>query len=811
MVSIDRIVLQGFKSFKRKTVLQFPPGFSVITGPNGSGKTNISDAIAFVIGRASPRLLRAKKATELIFHGSKNKGPAEYAKVSLFFDNTSHTLPFDEPIVSVSRRLNRAGVSTYRLNGRIATRQQILDVLAQVGLRPDSHNIIQQGDVNRIVEMDAVQRRGIIDSVAGISEYDEKKEMAEKEMAEIERKIREAELLMGEKQAMVDKLRAERQAALTWQQLQKDLKQIRAAIIRKEHNQIDSELSEIRTKLAEKERLSEQLANEIAKLDEQLRVEESRLEQLSRDVVAASTRLQIDRQIDRLSAEIELKRAKIESNKREAERLRALMTRFGLTERSAAFEAVADFKGVYGTVSKLLSVPEKYRIAFDVALGGHLGDIVVENLDTAVACIQRLRERRIGQARFLPISHLRITPRTALPKGSLGWLADVIRAEPKYRPVVEWLGGRTAVMPDIHTAKAAAKAEIRLVTLEGDLFEVSGSVSGGFYQRRAGRLDFSAQIAKLEEENRELEELIRAAQTELSSLKEKQRKLGSVRIEADKSRLDEKLKRLRAERLAVYEKRLNLQQEIGKLNIQKARLEAKAESLNLQLEETGAEKDNEFMALPVQVLKQKEKATLEQLESLGAVNLKAIDDFELIFKEFDAFKQKLDRIVAERQAVEQTIAQIEAKRLETFTTTLNDIARHFRDVYRELTGGQAELELEKAGDLTSGLLIKASPPGKKLLNIDAMSAGEKTLTAFAFLFAIQRHKPAPFYMLDEADATLDKTNSKRVAELIKKQSKLAQFIVISHNDTIVREADQIYGVTMEDGESKVLAIKLPEN
>ncbi len=132
-------------------------------------------------------------------------------------------------------------------------------------------------------------------------------------------------------------------------------------------------------------------------------------------------------------------------------------------------------------------------------------------------------------------------------------------------------------------------------------------------------------------------------------------------------------------------------------------------------------------------------------------------------------------------------------------------------MYRELTGGQAELELEKAGDLTSGLLIKASPPGKKLLNIDAMSAGEKTLTAFAFLFAIQRHKPAPFYMLDEADATLDKTNSKRVAELIKKQSKLAQFIVISHNDTIVREADQIYGVTMEDGESKVLAIKLPEN
>jgi len=91
-----------------------------------------------------------------------------------------------------------------------------------------------------------------------------------------------------------------------------------------------------------------------------------------------------------------------------------------------------------------------------------------------------------------------------------------------------------------------------------------------------------------------------------------------------------------------------------------------------------------------------------------------------------------------------------------------------------------------------------------------MSGGEKTLTAFAFLFAIQRHKPTPFYILDEADAALDKVNSVRVANLIKKQSKLAQFIVISHNDHIVREADQIYGISMEDGESKVIGIELPK-
>jgi chromosome segregation protein len=93
--------------------------------------------------------------------------------------------------------------------------------------------------------------------------------------------------------------------------------------------------------------------------------------------------------------------------------------------------------------------------------------------------------------------------------------------------------------------------------------------------------------------------------------------------------------------------------------------------------------------------------------------------------------------------------------------------------------------------------------------MDSMSGGEKTLTAFAFLFAIQRHKPTPFYILDEADATLDKENTRRVVGMLKKQSKHAQFIVISHNDTMIRGADQIYGVSMENGESKIFAIELP--
>jgi chromosome segregation protein len=127
-----------------------------------------------------------------------------------------------------------------------------------------------------------------------------------------------------------------------------------------------------------------------------------------------------------------------------------------------------------------------------------------------------------------------------------------------------------------------------------------------------------------------------------------------------------------------------------------------------------------------------------------------------------------------------------------------------------MIGGTASLTLENPNDLESGLLIRASPRGKTLLNIDAMSGGEKALTALAFLFAVQKYKPTPFYILDEVDAALDKENSKIVAELIKGLTKGNQFIVITHNDTTIKYGDTVFGCTMVEGESKIIGLEMPK-
>ena len=137
-------------------------------------------------------------------------------------------------------------------------------------------------------------------------------------------------------------------------------------------------------------------------------------------------------------------------------------------------------------------------------------------------------------------------------------------------------------------------------------------------------------------------------------------------------------------------------------------------------------------------------------------------------------------------------------------------------------GGEVEaahelLEIEEAGlsleidlDPVGALDIEARPGGKKMISLRSMSGGEKTLTTLAFIFAVQEFQPSPFYIMDEVDAALDKENSERLGMLISEYSKTSQFIIISHNDSVISQGDNIFGVHMNElGESRVVSIKLP--
>jgi len=256
----------------------------------------------------------------------------------------------------------------------------------------------------------------------------------------------------------------------------------------------------------------------------------------------------------------------------------------------------------------------------------------------------------------------------------------------------------------------------------------------------------------------------------------------------------------------LQERKINTEIEINRLEIEKTKIETEIESLKKELEAyAGIETIDEDLNTLENFIRKTEK----ELKSLEPVNFKAVEEFEKFKKEFEELKAKYEKVLEEKKAVLKMIEEIEAKRREVFYAALEKVSKAFNDVYNKLTGGHASLQLEDPDNIESGLIIQANPPGKRLVNIDLMSGGEKVLTALAFLFALQKCNPSPFYVFDEVDAALDKTNTQKVAEWIKKMSKESQFIVITHNDITIKHADRIYGVTMHEGESKIVAIELP--
>ena len=220
MVRIEKLSMQGFKSFANKTALPFPSGFNVICGANGSGKSNIVDALCFVLGIRSAKTIRADKLEHLIFNGGKKRASAKYGIVNLYLNNEDGAIPGEEPLIKITRKINKNGVSVYKLNGRTVNRRKIVDVLANAGIYADGHNIIMQGDITNLIEMTPLERKEIIDEVSGIAEFEDKKTKAENELAKVDTKLKEAQIILNEREKALKKLEREQKLAREYKTLE---------------------------------------------------------------------------------------------------------------------------------------------------------------------------------------------------------------------------------------------------------------------------------------------------------------------------------------------------------------------------------------------------------------------------------------------------------------------------------------------------------------------------------------------------------------------------------------------------------------
>ncbi len=331
---------------------------------------------------------------------------------------------------------------------------------------------------------------------------------------------------------------------------------------------------------------------------------------------------------------------------------------------------------------------------------------------------------------------------------------------------IEDLQGR---IESAQETKADARDEI--TALEAEIEEREAELA----EKRAAVEELEAELAALKADREDLQATLRAAKTERDGKRDE--------VDRIESRLDS--------------------------------LQETAERLSWEVDELEAEVgdyDPEEIPGHEEVQSAIDRLT-EEMEALEPVNMLAIDEYDEVESELDDLQERRDVLVDERDAIEERIDRFDRQKKETFMSAFDAINANFTDIFERLSDGTGELHLEDPEDpFDGGLTMKAQPGDKPIQRLAAMSGGEKSLTALAFIFAIQRHNPAPFYALDEIDAFLDAANAERVGEMVDDLSAEAQFVVVSHRSALLERSERAIGVTMQgDNVSAVTGIQVGES
>ena len=323
MTKINKMVMHGFKSFARRTEMVFEDKFNCVLGPNGSGKSNVLDSLCFVLGKGSAKGLRAEKSSNLIYNGGKTKKASKFGSVSIYFDNKDREFPVDTDEVAITRIIKSSGQSVYKINEENKTRQQVLELLSAANIDPDGYNIILQGDIVRIVEMSPTERRKIIEEIAGISVYEDKKQKTLAELNKVESKLSEADIILKERETNLKELKKERDQALKFKNLKSKVESNKASYVK---IQIDKKESE----KANYDKLEKELNENISKLQQEIneykehnKKLQEEIDKINKEVEQRGEKDQVElhKEIENLRVKIGTDESRLQTIKNEIEKI----------------------------------------------------------------------------------------------------------------------------------------------------------------------------------------------------------------------------------------------------------------------------------------------------------------------------------------------------------------------------------------------------------------------------------------------------------------------------------------------------------
>ncbi|MDZ7340930.1 MAG: chromosome segregation protein SMC [candidate division KSB1 bacterium] len=311
---LEKLKIFGFKSFAKPATFEFMPGITSIVGPNGCGKSNVVDAIRWVLGEQRAGTLRSDRMENVIFNGSKTQKPMGMAEVSLVIQNTRNVLPITYSEVVITRRLFRSGESQYLLNNTACRLKDITDLLMDTGLAPDAYSVIELSMVESILNGKPEDRRRLFEEAVGITKYKQRRKLTLKKLEATEQDMLRLSDIIGEVRSKVNSLQRQVRRAQRYQELAKNLRDLEIQMATQRYSQIYEELIPIGQQFEEFSRQRESLTSQISFKEaesEALQANLLQLEQQHRDLQQQLN--QITTTLHKREEEILLQRERLKS------------------------------------------------------------------------------------------------------------------------------------------------------------------------------------------------------------------------------------------------------------------------------------------------------------------------------------------------------------------------------------------------------------------------------------------------------------------------------------------------------------------
>src|SRR3989344_3079581 len=318
---LKKLELSGFKSFARSTVLEFPARIVGVVGPNGSGKSNIKESIQWVMGEQSMKSLRGKKGEDLIWNGSRQTPRMGKAAVSLFFDNSDGAIPvgFDEVIIE--RKIFRDGLNEYLINRSPVRLRDVIELMARIGLGETKHNIVGQGEVDRILLSNPRERKAMLEEALGLRVYQLKKNESLRKLEHTDQNMSQVDALLREIAPHLKFLKLQAEKAQKREEVEKELKEFQKVYFVRERAEIESGRNEIMKESAP-------LRERLGRLQSAIRALEGEIEQEEKNLHAAlastedteraaleKRRRELERELGRLEGKLEVERERARAPK----------------------------------------------------------------------------------------------------------------------------------------------------------------------------------------------------------------------------------------------------------------------------------------------------------------------------------------------------------------------------------------------------------------------------------------------------------------------------------------------------------------